>query len=65
MRIWLALVLLTALSGCVTTPVFKPALTQVKGEVRLAGRLPFPGPGGGHCAERDRWSSFGCGGNGI
>ncbi|MEL1218359.1 YscW family type III secretion system pilotin [Aeromonas hydrophila] len=42
MRIWLALVLLAALSGCVTTPVFKPALTQVKGEVRLAGRLPFP-----------------------
>ncbi|MEE9694416.1 YscW family type III secretion system pilotin [Aeromonas hydrophila] len=42
MRAFIALVLLIALSGCVTTPVFKPALTQVKGEVRLAGTLPFP-----------------------
>jgi len=30
MRIWLALVLLTALSGCVTTPVFKPAPARVE-----------------------------------
>ncbi|MGK8176866.1 YscW family type III secretion system pilotin [Aeromonas dhakensis] len=44
MKKWLVLVLmmLGLLTGCVTTPMVKPALRQLKGEVHLAGTLPRP-----------------------
>ncbi|MEW7865031.1 YscW family type III secretion system pilotin [Aeromonas diversa] len=42
MKKWLVLMMLGLLTGCVTTPMVKPALRQLKGEVHLAGTLPRP-----------------------
>ncbi|WP_033138613.1 YscW family type III secretion system pilotin [Aeromonas finlandensis] len=42
MRGLLALMLLIALAGCVTTPERRPSMQQLKGEVHFPGALPRP-----------------------